>query len=194
MLAGKTMIAEDTTYRRTNPRINLHPFVAAAKAMPIPVFPEVGSIKVSPCFSRPDFSASSTMRFPIRSLTDPPALKNSHLATISHLTSLAVVILLIRTIGVSPITSKMELQIVLERSIIPVAPFVVVGVVVVVVLVLVSFVALVIFVRFASCHFQFSHVAFGYVTRKFNLRSKNVCRFDLFQQEAQHKVLSIVID
>lgn len=37
---------------------------------------------VHPGFSRPSFSASSTMRLPIRSLTDPPALKNSHLATV----------------------------------------------------------------------------------------------------------------
>ena len=46
-----------------------------------PVFPLVGSINVSPGLIRPDFSASSIIRLPIRSLTEPPALKNSHLAT-----------------------------------------------------------------------------------------------------------------
>lgn len=39
---------------------------------------------VSPGFRRPLASASSTMRLPMRSLTLPPALKNSHLATSSH--------------------------------------------------------------------------------------------------------------
>ena len=46
-----------------------------------PVLPEVGSMMVSPGFSWPAFSAASTIRRPILSLTDPPALKNSHLAT-----------------------------------------------------------------------------------------------------------------
>lgn len=45
------------------------------------MFPLVGSIKVSPNLIRCDSSASSTMRRPIRSLTEPPALKNSHFAT-----------------------------------------------------------------------------------------------------------------
>ena len=48
------------------------------------MFPDVGSINVSPGLIRPDFSASSTMRSPIRSLTDPPALKYSHLAYTLH--------------------------------------------------------------------------------------------------------------
>lgn len=47
----------------------------------LPVFPDVGSISVSPGFSLPSFSASSIIRSPIRSFTEPPALKNSHLAT-----------------------------------------------------------------------------------------------------------------
>lgn len=46
-----------------------------------PVFPDVGSMMVSPGFSAPERSASSTMRRLIRSFTLPPALKNSHLAT-----------------------------------------------------------------------------------------------------------------
>ena len=48
----------------------------------VPVFPDVGSIMVSPGFSNPLFSASSTMRRATLSFTDPPALKNSHFATI----------------------------------------------------------------------------------------------------------------
>ena len=47
----------------------------------VPVFPEVGSMIVSPPFSTPSLSASSTILTPILSLTEPPALKNSHLAT-----------------------------------------------------------------------------------------------------------------
>ena len=47
----------------------------------IPVFPEVGSMIVSPGFSVPARSASSTILKAILSLTLPPALKNSHFAT-----------------------------------------------------------------------------------------------------------------
>ena len=46
-----------------------------------PVFPEVGSMTVSPGFNIPSFSASSIILTPIRSFTDPPALKYSHLPT-----------------------------------------------------------------------------------------------------------------
>ena len=48
----------------------------------IPVLPDVGSMMVSPSFSSPLLSASSTIFSPMRSLTEPPALKNSHLATV----------------------------------------------------------------------------------------------------------------
>lgn len=48
----------------------------------VPVLPEVGSMRTSPGLMRPDFSASSTILLPMRSLTEPPALKNSHLATV----------------------------------------------------------------------------------------------------------------
>ena len=77
-----------------------YPLTAAAKASPMPVFPDVGSMIVSPyninqsqsksfvdmsCLvtglSWPAFSASSTMRRAILSFTEPPALKNSHFAT-----------------------------------------------------------------------------------------------------------------
>ena len=60
--------------------IHRYPLVAAASARPIPVLPEVGSISVSPGLMRPDASASRIIWRPMRSLTDPPALKNSHLA------------------------------------------------------------------------------------------------------------------
>ena len=46
-----------------------------------PVFPDVGSMIVSPGFRVPSRSASSIIRRLIRSFTLPPALKNSHLAT-----------------------------------------------------------------------------------------------------------------
>lgn len=48
---------------------------------PIPVFPDVGSIIVQPGVNRPCSSASSTMRKAMRSLTDPPGLKNSTFAS-----------------------------------------------------------------------------------------------------------------
>ena len=47
----------------------------------MPVLPEVGSMMVSPGLSWPFFSASSTILRAILSLTEPPALKNSHFAT-----------------------------------------------------------------------------------------------------------------
>ena len=59
----------------------LYPFTAAARAKPIPVFPEVGSMIVQPGLSSPAVSAASIMRLPIRSLTEPPALKYSHFTT-----------------------------------------------------------------------------------------------------------------
>lgn len=46
-----------------------------------PVFPDVGSMSVLPGFSIPFCSASSTIRSPILSFTEPPALKYSHFAT-----------------------------------------------------------------------------------------------------------------
>ena len=47
----------------------------------IPVFPDVGSIKVVPGFNIPFLSASSIIRSPILSLTEPPELKYSHFTT-----------------------------------------------------------------------------------------------------------------
>lgn len=47
----------------------------------LPVFPEVGSISVSPGLMIPALSASSTILRLMRSFTLPPALKYSHFAT-----------------------------------------------------------------------------------------------------------------
>ena len=48
-----------------------------------PVFPDVGSMTILlPGMSVPSFSAASIIAFAIRSLTDPPAEKNSTLPTV----------------------------------------------------------------------------------------------------------------
>ena len=50
-------------------------------ARPTPVLPEVGSTIVPPGWSSPEASAASTIRSAMRSLTDPPGLKYSTLAS-----------------------------------------------------------------------------------------------------------------
>src|SRR6266568_1633094 len=50
-------------------------------ASPTPVFPDVGSMIVPPGRSAPEASAASTIRSAIRSLTDPPGLMYSTLAS-----------------------------------------------------------------------------------------------------------------
>jgi len=45
---------------------------AAAMARPTPVLPEVGSTIVPPARNQPRRSASSIIRMPIRSFTEPP--------------------------------------------------------------------------------------------------------------------------
>jgi hypothetical protein len=84
----------------------LYPLTAAARAIPTPVFPEVASISVSPFFIRFYASASNIILIPIRSLTEPPILRNSHFTKISHLTPRDYGILLSLTIGVKPSASK----------------------------------------------------------------------------------------
>ena len=54
-----------------------YPLAAATMAKPTPVFPEVGSTIVPPACNLPAFSASSIMARAIRSLIEPPGLKNS---------------------------------------------------------------------------------------------------------------------
>ena len=72
-------------------------------ARPTPVLPLVGSTIVPPAGSSPAFSASSTMRSAIRSLTEPPGLKYSTLA--STVASMPSVTLRSLIRGVSPMTS-----------------------------------------------------------------------------------------
>jgi len=58
--------------------INLYPREAAIKAKAIPVLPLVGSINVvNPGRILPSFSASTTMEYPILSLTEAAGLKYS---------------------------------------------------------------------------------------------------------------------
>ena len=79
----------------------------AVKANPIPVFPDVPSMIVPPGLRTPDFSASSIIFTAILSFTELPGLVVSILAKTCAFTSNAN--LLIRTIGVLPIVSKILL-------------------------------------------------------------------------------------
>jgi hypothetical protein len=58
----------------------LYPFIAETIAKPTPVFPDVASTMVPPGFSLPDRSASAIILTAMRSLTEPPGLKNSTFA------------------------------------------------------------------------------------------------------------------
>ncbi len=80
-----------------------YPLRWATIASPIPVFPEVGSTMVPPGRSSPDLSAASTMRSAMRSLTLPPGLKYSTLASTSGLSPSATAFR--RTSGVLPTRS-----------------------------------------------------------------------------------------
>ena len=75
---------------------------AATSAKPTPVLPLVGSISVPPGLSAPDASAASTIASAMRSLTDPPGLKYSTLATTS---AAPLFRLRMRTSGVFPTSS-----------------------------------------------------------------------------------------
>ena len=79
-------------------------------ASPTPVLPEVGSTIVPPGLSSPDCSAASIIRTAIRSLTDPPGLKYSTLAsTVGAVAgSRWLVTLWSWTSGVLPISSTSE--------------------------------------------------------------------------------------
>jgi hypothetical protein len=83
---------------------------AAAKAKPIPVLPEVGSISVSPGLMRPSFYASITILYPIRSFTEPPGLKNSHLAYKTQFSLDPILFNL--TTGVNPIVLRILFNII----------------------------------------------------------------------------------
>ena len=84
--------------------MSLYPFTIAAKANPIPVFPDVPSTIVPPGFSLPSFSASSTILIAIRSFTEFPGLKYSTLAKTVASISLVTLLSLIK--GVFPIVSS----------------------------------------------------------------------------------------
>src|SRR5204862_2318230 len=79
-------------------------------ARPMPVLPDVPSMIVPPGLSRPAFSASSIIFTAIRSLIELPGLNVSILASTVASTSPRV-IRLMRTIGVSPIASRIVSQI-----------------------------------------------------------------------------------
>ncbi|CAI8343079.1 MAG: Uncharacterised protein [uncultured Bacteroidota bacterium] len=84
--------------------MSLYPFTMAAKASPIPVFPDVPSTMVPPGFNKPAASASSTIFNAIRSFTEFPGLKLSTLAITKA--SISEVILLSFISGVFPIVSS----------------------------------------------------------------------------------------
>ena len=60
----------------------LMPRAAAMAANPMPVLPDVGSMRTVSWPMRPSDSALSTIAFAMRSFTDPPGLNDSTLATI----------------------------------------------------------------------------------------------------------------
>ena len=62
-------------------KIARYPFTEATSASPIPVFPDVASTMVPPGFKSPFASASWTIATAIRSLTEPPGLKDSTFAS-----------------------------------------------------------------------------------------------------------------
>src|SRR5438477_11659416 len=79
-------------------------------ARPMPVLPEVPSTIVPPGFRRPARSASSIIFTAMRSLIELPGLNVSSFARTVPLTT-PLVIRLMRTIGVSPIASRIVSQI-----------------------------------------------------------------------------------
>ena len=78
--------------------------LAAARANPIPVLPEVPSTIVPPGSNLPSLSASSTICNAVLSFTELPGLKNSTFAKTSASTSEVILFNLIK--GVFPIVSK----------------------------------------------------------------------------------------
>src|SRR5213593_2021712 len=86
-------------------KMHRYPLTAAASARPTPVLPDVASTIIPPGLSRPSRSAASIIATPIRSLTEPPGLKNSALAYSGVRTP--AVTLLSRISGVQPIVSRM---------------------------------------------------------------------------------------
>ncbi len=87
---------------------------AAAMANPTPVLPLVGSTIVPPGLSHPLRSASSIMRMPMRSLTEPPGLSISSLAATGVRRPFVTV--LSRTRGVFPRASMTLARISVEAE------------------------------------------------------------------------------
>ena len=75
----------------------------------MPVLPEVGSTMTVPCLSTPASSMASIMATPMRSFTDETGLKNSSLHSRLALTPWALASRSMRTSGVSPMVSMIEL-------------------------------------------------------------------------------------
>src|SRR6267378_6224726 len=85
-------------------KMQWYPFTAAAIANPTPVLPDVASTIKPPGLSFPSRSAASIIARPMRSLTDPPGLKNSAFPNTG--VRIPRVTLLIRISGVQPIVSR----------------------------------------------------------------------------------------
>ena len=88
-------------------RMHLYPFAAQTNASAMPVLPLVGSTMMLSALSLPACSAASIIAMPMRSLTLPSGLKNSHLSAI--VASRPAVTWLSRTSGVWPTVSTMLL-------------------------------------------------------------------------------------
>ena len=83
---------------------------AATKASAMPVLPLVGSTSVDlPGVIMPCFSSASIIATPMRSLTLEIGLKNSSLSRMSALTPASFGRRAMRTSGVSPMVSVIEL-------------------------------------------------------------------------------------
>ena len=80
---------------------------AATNASAMPVLPLVGSMITVSFLSMPRFSASSIIAMPMRSLTLPSGLKNSHFSRM--VAGAPAVTLFRRTSGVWPTVSTMLL-------------------------------------------------------------------------------------
>src|SRR5262245_13569818 len=85
-------------------KMQRYPFTAATRARPTPVLPDVASTIRPPGLRRPSRSAASIIARPMRSLTDPPGLKNSALAYTG--VRIPRVTWLSRISGVQPIVSR----------------------------------------------------------------------------------------
>src|SRR5438132_5404521 len=85
-------------------KMQRYPFTAAAIASPTPVLPDVASTISPPGLRRPSRSAASIIATPMRSLTEPPGLKNSALAYSGVRIPWAT--LFSRMSGVHPIVSR----------------------------------------------------------------------------------------